>query len=78
MNGTTVSWRRLSGNMPLGAQVETVWSDDGLDNATTSLNFNLLTRGDSGQYQLSVTNSHEVIPVNQRTVSNMFELTVKG
>ncbi|XP_064399642.1 neural cell adhesion molecule L1.1-like isoform X2 [Halichondria panicea] len=77
MNSTTVSWTRLSGNMPSGAQVETVWLDDSTGNATTSLNFNSLTRSDSGQYRVSITNSHEVVPVDQRTVSKMFELTVK-
>ena len=78
MSSTTVSWTRLSGNMPLGAQVETVWLDDGSGNATTSLNFNSLTRSDSGQYRVSITNFHKVVPVDQRTDSNMFELTVKG
>ena len=78
MNSTTVSWTRLSGNMPSGAQVETVWLDDGFGNATTSLNFNSLTRSDSGQYQVTITNSYEVVPVDQRTVSKMFEFTVKG
>ncbi|XP_064399728.1 uncharacterized protein LOC135346131 isoform X2 [Halichondria panicea] len=77
MNSTTVSWTRLSGNMPSGAQVETVWLDDSTGNATTSLNFNSLTRSDSSQYRVSITNSHEVVPVDQRTVSKMFELTVK-
>ncbi len=58
--------------------METVWLDDSTGNATTSLNFNSLTRSDSGQYRVSITNFHEVVPVDQRTDSNMFELTVKG
>ncbi len=79
MNRTAISWRKLNGNIPTAARVETDWFNDGVyGNGTTTLVLDSPTRGDRGAYEVTITNSHEVIPVELRSVSAIIELVVTG